>query len=440
MTQAGNRSDPSSWPAGLRRAMASIPESRSLCVALSGGLDSVFLLHAVAGWFAGRADVQVGALHINHGLQAAADDMEALCRRLCADLGVELTVARVAVDTGRDSLENTAREARYGAFARHLAAGQILLQAHHANDQAETVLFRLVRGSGVRGLAGIPAARTLGAASVFRPLLPIARAELESWALAWGLDWFDDPTNSDTRIDRNYLRHRVLAPLLERWPGALATLARSARQSAEADRLAARLAALQRDTVEDGQGRLSAPELVRMALCERKNLLRWWLIDRGFEPPAASRLEQGLQDLLQAGEDRVPALVGTGYRVLRYQGRLYCVADRPTPPLEPLPWHTAEPLVWAGGRLSVSGADPGLRLTVTARRGGERLRPVASGGSRPLKKWLQEQGVPPWERERIPLLWKDGELVAVAGLWVSPSLRDASESASWRIVWDGDCR
>ncbi|WP_264766218.1 tRNA lysidine(34) synthetase TilS [Marinobacter fonticola] len=397
-------------------------------------------MHAVAAWFRGRTDVALHAIHVNHQLQAASESMASCCRQACENLNVPLTVIRVNVERG-ESLESQAREARYAVFDEQLQAGELLLMAHHANDQAETVLFRLIRGSGSRGLAGIPAERSLGNGRLVRPLLNLTRERLHALAVAWNLTWVDDPSNDDPSIDRNYIRHRVLEPLGSRWPGGVASIVRSARQSAEASELTHKLALLQLRDVRDEQGRLDALRLAALDVPEQKNLLRWWLIDQALEPPPASRLEQGLADLLSAAEDRMPALVGEGYVIRRFRDALYCTGHESAPIREAVAWDIREPLEWAGGRLHVLGnAVPPLALVVTSRKGGERLRPRPGGPSRPLKKWLQEQDVPPWERERIPLVWKGEELVAVAGLWLSPTLFGPPSEASWRIVWERDCR
>ncbi len=439
MTQAGNRLDPSTWPVALQQAMSALPDAPRMVVALSGGLDSIFLLNVAAAWFADRGEDLVSALHINHQLQAAARDMADQSRLACNRLGVPLTQVSVDVDAGK-SLENEARKARYRAFEQHLGPGDCLLMAHHADDQAETVLFRLVRGTGVRGLAGMPPSRPLGAGRLCRPLLGMPRSEIEALARQWALQWFDDPTNEETGYDRNYLRHQVLGPLNHRWPGVIGSIGRAARQCDEASQLTARLAALQRRDIEDDRQRLSVAGLTALDLSERKNLLRWWLIDCGCEPPPAARLEQAMADLLSAGPDREPELRGAGYCVRRYQGKLYCLRDRGVAPSSNVTWVTDEVLPWAGGAVKAIGGGQGLTLTVTARQGGERLRLLPGGPSRPLKKWLQEQGVPPWERDRIPLIWQDDELVAVGDLWVSPTLIEAIDVASWRIVWERDCR
>lgn len=438
MTQAGNRLDPSTWPVALQQAMSALPDAPRMVVALSGGLDSVFLLNVAAAWFADRAEGVVSALHINHQLQVAARDMAEQSRLACDLLGIPLTQVSVDVDAG-ESLENEARKARYRAFEQHLGPGDCLLMAHHADDQAETVLFRLVRGAGVRGLAGMPQSRPLGAGRLCRPLLGMPRSEIEALARQWALQWFDDPTNEDTGYDRNYLRHQVLGPLTHRWPGVIGSIGRTARQCDEARQLTARLAALQRRDIEDDRQRLSVAGLTALDLSEQKNLLRWWLIDCGYEPPPAARLEQAMADLLSAGPDREPELRGAGYCVRRYQGKLYCLRDHGVAPASNVAWVTDEILPWAGGAVKAIGGGQGLTLTVTARQGGERLRPLPGGPSRPLKKWLQEQGVPPWERDCIPLIWQDDELVAVGDLWVSPILIEATGVASWRIVWERDC-
>lgn len=420
--------------------MSAIPAADRIHVAVSGGLDSIFLLHVVSAWFRQGGDVSVHAIHVNHQLQAAAGAMDACCRRTCDSLRIPLNVTTVEVAAG-ESLENQARKARYAVFESQLQAGELLLMAHHADDQAETVLFRLIRGSGSRGLAGIPRERALGDGCLFRPLLELSRERIHSLATTWQLDWVDDPTNDDPSIDRNFLRHRIIEPLSQRWPGVVSSMGRSARQSAEATELGHKLAQLQLRDIRDERERLAIAGLRALSQAEQKNLLRWWLIDQHLEPPSAVRLEQGLNDLLAAAEDRLPELVGDNYMIRRFQGHLYCVVGEHEPPLKPIVWNALDTVVWAGGYLRTIGDDvPDRQFTVTARTGGERLRPRMDGPSRPLKKWLQEQGMPPWERKVLPLVWAGDELVAVGDFWMSPALFDNPEKASWRIVWERDCR
>lgn len=434
MTPVGDRCDPSTWPDALRRAMSALPPSKTFYIALSGGVDSLFLLHAVVGWFSARRDVVVRAVHVNHQLQGSADRMETFCQSACDALGVVLTVRRITIGQPTDSLENQARKARYRVFEDVLGAGDLLLLGHHADDQAETVLFRLVRGSGVRGLSGMPVTRRLGSGALYRPLLPMTREMIADLARGWGLTWQDDPTNSDTRFDRNYLRHEVLPSIRQRWPAALDGIGRSARHCQESEQLSRSLATYQRRDIEDDQQRLRVRPLSALPFAEQKNLLRWWIIDHGCTPPGAAKQAQGFPDLLAEDPRRTPELCAEGYRILRYADCLYLVIDQPEPPARVI-WETTGVLPWDQFDLELQPERTApAELVVTRRQGGERFRPRPGGPSRPLKKWLQEQAVPPWERDRLPLVWYSGELVAIGDLWLAQGVLAENQPLPLRIV------
>ncbi|MBD3656030.1 MULTISPECIES: tRNA lysidine(34) synthetase TilS [Marinobacter] len=431
-----------SWPADLTAPLAAVPAASRYWVALSGGLDSVLLLH-VASTLPQLRQGGLTALHVNHQLQPNAATCETFCRDLCADLGVPLRVERVTVTRDRGGLEEAARQARYQAFARGLEAGNVLLMAHHADDQAETVFFRLLRGSGVLGLGGIPAARSLAQGRVFRPWLGLTRERLREVARAAGMTWVEDPSNIDERHDRNFLRHTILPLLKTRWPYLERRLASTAQACREADALAQSLALIHYQQTDDGEGNLMLAGLARLAPVERKNLLGWWIRSHDYPVPGLADWDQVIDELLCAADDGAPELRGAGFAVRRFRGALYLVAD-------PLPVPAGEErlvpgagLAWGGWRLRLEPAvenppaAPDIRVSV--RSGGERIRTSPDGVARPLKKWLQEQQVPPWEREILPLFLKGKELVGAGHLWTSPAFSGAAPESGWRIVQERDC-
>lgn len=422
--------------------MHSLPTASRWWVGLSGGLDSIFLLHAAQAWIRDQAlSVALHAVHVNHQLSRRASEWQSFCESVCADLGVPLVCESVQVAPEGEGLEAEARRVRYQVFLRLLAPGEILLLAHHADDQAETLLYRLMRGSGVRGLAAMPPQRRLGEGRLMRPLLELPRSLIETQARAWGLDWYDDESNFDVGLDRNFLRHRVVPVLRERWPQAVTSLSQTAAACAEADALLDELAEIDAVTVYNAGGQLRCEPLGSLSLSRQLNLLRFWLRGQGVRPPGRQRLIAGLAMLLSAGEDRQPALEWARWSVRRYRGALYLVR-----PLDALPsedsWELRHTLLWAGGRLFSRRIEgEGLRaeidrVRVTLRQGGERLDVDGRGFRRPLKKWLQDQGIPPWLRERLPLLWWRDELVAVADLWVHPAYRPGSGEAGLKVVWE----
>jgi len=437
----------SDWPAELDQAFAALPSEQSLWVAVSGGLDSSFLLAAAATWYRSRRPaVPLQAVHVHHGLHSAADDWEQYCRSLCDHLGIPLTVRRVSVAPAGEGLEMAARDARYSVFRDCIGTGDSLLLAHHADDQAETVLYRLLRGSGVRGLAGMPAVRPLGRGRLARPLLELTRARILVLAQQWGIEGCQDPSNLDTGFDRNFLRHEIMPRLRSRWPGADTAFARAAGHCAEAEALLEERA--REDLLASAgniESALDLASLTALSIPRRHNLVRFWIRGQGQHPPGEQLLQAGLKDLIGAGEDRQPCLRWSGGELRRYRGRLYFLPpDRPVGRPDSRDWPLDRPLEWGGGELRAESCEgdgmrvPGGVLHVTGRRGGEKLfddgvEPL----HRSLKKWLQEQGVPPWERDRLPLLWLGGELVGIADLWWDRRFRARQGETGWKIHWSG---
>ncbi|WP_372987620.1 tRNA lysidine(34) synthetase TilS [Marinobacter sp.] len=450
MTTGAKPSPGFAWPEALCAPVRSLPAHNRRWIAFSGGLDSTLLLHLAAHCFPFSPDLR--AVHINHQLQANSEQSEQFCRRICEALGIELLVRRVDVraENGEGiagGIEEAARHARYAVFEEILEAGDLLLMAHHADDQAETVLFRMLRGTGVRGLAGMPHERALGAGRLVRPLLEFDRARLSQWANEAGLEWVEDPSNVDERFDRNFLRHKILPELKERWPGLNARLGHTAAACAEQVALTDRLAEIQwGDCAPDG--RHPCTELLnQLPLPEQKNLLRWWIRTSGYELPSIQDLGQVISELIHAREDGEPELLGSGFAIRRFRGRLYLVPDQPEPEMASAELLPGELLCWGGWRirlLPVGGQKPPLpAIRVSTRQGGERFRPVPEGPGKRVKKWLQEQGIPPWERPRIPLVFSldsEGEtLIAIGDLWCSGQYSGGAPAAGWRLVVERDC-
>lgn len=410
-------------------------------VAYSGGLDSHVLLHLLAGLCRAGGWPPLAAIHVNHGLTPRADAWAGHCRRVCAALGVELVVAAVRVERrGGQGLEAAARAARYRAFTDALGGGELLLQAHHRDDQAETLLLRLLRGSGVAGLAGIPAQRPLGRGELLRPLLDCTRAELLDYARQQQLVWIEDDSNVDEGFDRNFLRHRVLPLLAGRWPGYRDTLARLCAQAAESAELLEALAGVDAAAAQCGDT-LDAAACLALSPARQRNLLRHWLAQRGLPAPGRAQLEQ-LRAQLPAVADAELCVTWPGAEVRRHQGRLYAMAPLPAPPEDvDIAWSPPHALLpQALGELRAESASGrGLRAggsyRVRSRRGGERCRPQGRAHSQTLKKLLQEAGVPPWWRDRLPLIYCGEQLAAVADLWVCEGFGAGVDEPGWVLHW-----
>ncbi len=400
--------------------------ARRYLVAYSGGLDSHVLLHALQG----LEGPPIQALHIHHGLLSEADQWSAHCREVCEALGVDLTTLRVdARPEAGQSPEAAAREARYAALAEHMQVGDVLLTAHHRDDQAETLLLQLLRGAGPAGLAAMPPWTPFGPGWLGRPLLDFARESLRDYARRHRLHWVEDPSNRDSRYDRNFLRHELMPLIRQRWPGAGATLARAADLQAQSLELQDALARLDQ---EDARGErpetLSVSALNRLSPARRRNGIRGWLADKGLAPPPRARLEAILDTVLKADWDAVPRIAWTGAEVRRYRDDLFAMPPLAVhDPRRIIAWDPRQPLSIPDLGLTLDAAaieTQGLQLleceapiTVRFRQGGERCRLPGQTHSRALKSLFQEAGVPPWERDRVPLIYVGGQLLAVWGYW-----------------------
>ena len=403
-------------------------------IAFSGGLDSTVLLHLLASL---PNIPPLRAVHVHHGLQAAADAWPVHCQTVCDSLGVSLRVMHVQVQPGA-SLERAARDARYQAFAEVVGTGEVLLTGQHRDDQAETLLFRLLRGAGVRGLAAMPACRTLARGHLVRALLDVSRFELQAYAHEHQLKWIEDPSNADLRFSRNYLRHRVLPALTERWPQAVSSLARTAEHLGEAQGLLDELAVLdlQAATQPSAFPWLPLPSLALAPLCElsdarQRNALRHWLNPLTRLPD--SDHWAGWHSLRDAKGDAQPVWRLADGELHRCGERIWWL---------PATWSEfsdasvrwpdpQNPLELPGnGQLKFVGKAPEGPLVICYRQGGE-ITEVPGRGRRDLKRLLNEHGLPGFVRGRLPLLYQGEQWLAVpslAGLWAMPA-RD------WQLHW-----
>ncbi len=413
-------------------------------IALSGGLDSTVLAHALTVTRE-RHGKSLLAVHVDHQLHPESGRWNDYCRRLADSLGIEFVAETVSVDAGRGSgLEAAAREARYAALARHVGDGDWLLSAHHRNDQAETLLLNLMRGSGPAGIAGIGLLTPFAAGWLVRPLIDVSRDALEAYAAAQRLRWVDDPSNEDLRFDRNYLRHDVLPALEQRWPGIVERLARSADLAAEAANMLDELAASDLQNVGDAPARIDIEGLLALSGARQRNLLRHAIRREGLPLPGAARLAAILDSVLQAREDAQPVVQWEGGEVRRYRGKLYLL-----PPLGEQAWPSeGRPLapghvslghgmgslrLAPGAARGLSGAIVERGLSIHMRRGGEEIKPAGQAHTKKLKKLLQEKGIVPWMRDRLPLIYAGDELVAVADLWLAAG---AASEPGTAVCWD----
>lgn len=439
-------------PDGLAAALPAQADGSRRLVAYSGGLDSSVLLHALAALEPGAQ--RLGALHVNHQLHPDADRWQAHCAAACRALGVAFQSVTVdARPRRRESPEAAARRARYAAFAAALQPGDTLLLAHHADDQLETLLLNLLRGSGSRGLAGMPVSRPLGDGRLHRPLLRWPRAALQAYARDAGLAWIEDPSNAATTADRNHLRHAVMPALRERWPDVAERAGRAAAQLEEDAGLLAELAGLDLGGAAihpPGTAVLPLARLAALSPARRSNALRAALRARGLEPlPSGRRLREFARQLVEARDDRGVELQWAG-GVLRREGlRVWLLDALPPPPQTPVSLRPgvdhadACGRVWlspvadapgaaAEGACLLSAAELAAGVTLEYRRGGERL---GRGRGRRLTPLLQARRVPGWLRPRLPLVRAAGQLVGVAGCHPRLNPPGLEDVAAWRVCW-----
>ena len=436
-------------PARLAGELARMPPMRGYRVALSGGADSVALLHALCRLREALAPAQLSAVHVHHGLNEQADVWEEHCLRLCAELGVPIRVTRVDAGAGPgESPEAAARQARYRAMAALLGAEEALCTAHHQRDQAETLLLQLMRGAGPAGLAAMPALAPLGRGWLARPLLDTHPAALRDYLARHAVQWTEDPANTDGRFDRNYIRHEILPRLESRWPGVQRTLARAAGHQADGAALGQCLAVMDLATARGPlPGTLSADACRQLPAARARNLLRGWLAERGLPVPGAAHVGAIVQELVAARADASPLVTWPGAEVRRYRQMLF--ASTPMPKHDAsriIPWTPGKPLALEHGELRVVSVEArglsvercaGVPAQVRFRQGGERFQPAGRRHGTALKKLLQDAGVPPWLRDRIPLIYVDGELAAVAGLWVGQGFAVNGPRQGWLVSWTG---
>jgi tRNA(Ile)-lysidine synthase len=411
---------------------------RPVLVGFSGGLDSTVLLHLLVTQ-AGRG---LRAIHVHHGLHPDANRWAEHCRATCDRLGVAIAVAAVEVARGGGrGPEAAARDARRAAFAMELRDGEVLALAHHRDDQAETFLLRALRGSGVDGLGAMRPWCRFARGTLWRPLLAVPRAELIGYASRHGLSWIEDPSNADVSLDRNFLRHEVLPLLRRRWPAVDAAFARSAGLASQAGALLDEDDGVALDALRNGDpDSIDLDALRDLSPPRQARVLRYWVQSLALPPVPAQGVDVILGHLLQARDDSRAEFAWDGAWVRRWQGRLHAGrGGAALPAAWRADWDGRTPLpLPGGGTLQLIGADGFAHsMAVVARQGGERITLAGRSHSHALKHVLQDLHVPPWRRERIPLLVDaDGEVLAAGDIVASGAFTAWLDAHGARLAWD----
>lgn len=422
--------------------MQSLHARRRFLVAFSGGLDSTVLLHQLVQWRIQQPDVSLRAIHVHHGLSPNADAWVAHCQQVCSRWDVPLSIVRVTLAEEGLGLEAQARKARYQAFADALRAGEVLVTAQHQDDQCETLLLALKRGSGPAGLAAMPAELPFHGTLLLRPLLNETREALEQWACAHRLSWIEDESNQDASYDRNFIRLEVLPLLKQRWPHFANAAARSAALCGEQEQLLDELLAEELASLVSAEGALTLAPLMTLSANRRAALLRRWLSGLGAPMPSRDLLSRIWQEAILAREDASPRLVLGSHEIRRFQGQLWWVKSTagqrqtviPWPgPLEPLtlPAGLGELTLVPGGDIRPPRADEPVSVRFHA---SGMLYVAGRQGGRKLKKIWQELGVAPWLRDTTPILFYGETPIAAAGQFVTQA-GQADSAEGLRLTW-----
>ncbi|WP_173052084.1 tRNA lysidine(34) synthetase TilS [Candidatus Nitrotoga sp. AM1P] len=424
-----------------------LPADSSILLGLSGGVDSVVLLHLLQH-LSLRCSWHLSALHVHHGINSKADVWAVFCADLCALYGVSLQVEHVNIAPLRSlGIEAAARKLRHAALAQQQV--DFVALAHHLDDQAETLLLQLLRGAGVRGVSAMPAIKhRANAPTLLRPLLNVSRSILLKYAQQHNLQWVEDESNADDTYPRNFLRHRILPLLEQRFPAYRKTLLRSAQHFAEATELLDELAQQDADgAISDNC--LNIKKLRMLGIVRGKNLLRYFLTAQGAAIPDSTRLQEMLRQLCNARQDAQVCIDWQGWQMRRYRDHAYTMPALPPPVEFTVMWHgEAEILLppphgvlyfrnTIGQGISVAKLQLGI-VKIRSRRGGETIRVDAARPQRDLKNLLQKHEMLPWQRDLLPLLFCDTDLVCVPGIGIANTYQAQSNEAGVVAIWRAD--
>ncbi|MEO0436221.1 MAG: tRNA lysidine(34) synthetase TilS [Pseudomonadota bacterium] len=403
-----------------------LASAKRVCVGFSGGLDSTVLLHLTH-----EAGYKPLALHVNHQLQESSAAWVEHCHRVCERLAIPLESAALKVEQGGRGVEAAAREARYAWFQSKLDEGDVLLLAHHQDDQVETLMLRLLRGSGPRGLAAMRASRPLGRARLLRPFLTVPKTELLAYASTQDLSWIEDPSNFAADFDRNFLRKEVFPRLEERWPGYRKTISRSAALCAEAER---------QPEISESRTVVGDPAIDLSALPEdsisRREAVRSWLQTMNLPMPSAAQLGEFVRQL---AEGKGAQLCTDSWTLERYRTHIFCRPSELTELPAAITFDGSYQGEWLGGDTLIVSIDALEDNTgpcwIRSRRPGDHLV-TASGHSLPIKDVFQQAGVAPFWRSRVPVVGLgegvEAQILAVGPFALSPLAKASGFVMDWR--------
>ncbi|MBI79070.1 MAG: tRNA lysidine(34) synthetase TilS [Gammaproteobacteria bacterium] len=420
----------------------SLNDIKTISIAYSGGLDSTVLLYTIS-----RLNLQIciKAIHVNHQLDSKSSSWEDFCRDNCEKLNIKFISKTASLNLeNKGNIEERAREARYAFFKEELSSNDLLVTAHHADDQLETFLYRFLRGSGVRGLRGILDYNNFGKGFLARPLLNTTKSEIKDVAKEWKLQWIEDPSNKDIGYDRNYLRHQVVPLINNRWPSSAVIAARTSKQMKDAEELLNVLADLDLELIPDKK-RIPVELITIHSEARLNNLLRKLITDLDLPIPSSMHLKKLYDALYISRPDAETQIKWKGLEARIFKGVLYLFE-----PIDSFSNHNrgviSKEKKWISpvGELrlektsSIGIPDSWVNkgLEIRFREGGEKFKLINTHHHKTLKSLFQSKSIVPWMRNKIPLIYYEDQLVAIADLWISDIINsEKKENIYWKVNW-----
>lgn len=420
-------------------------------VAYSGGLDSSVLLHACQQLLLAGYLGSLRAVHADHGIQKESQDWAQFCELTCRNFEIDLIVERFELAIIGDTSEAKARKERYRLFEKLLEPNEVLLTAHHNDDQVETLLFRLFRGAGINGLKGMPVSRKVGVGILRRPLLEITRKDLEAYANRFDLAWVDDPSNKEVDYSRNFIRNKIIPLISEKWPSINRTLSQFSKHAQEQTEILNEVAEQDLSLKQNNTSSIDCEALSKLSLARQKNALHFWARSNSQLSPASNEIDQLINQLDAAKKQSIKVKLAGGW-VQSYKSKLFfCNAEQTEAILEPIVWKDLTKTLRLDGGISITMTKktnanlpesqmsksetsnyffavkppkPTDIVTIKAREGGEVVRPSYREKSTSLKNIYQELEIPPWQRLGLPLVYYNDQLVTAVGAFVSADFID----------------
>lgn len=429
----------------IKSTLNSMDDLKQVVIAYSGGVDSHVLMHACAQLNPIFPSLIFKAVHINHGMQSVAPKWQQHCHATADQLGIEINCISVdVINLKQDGPEQAARKARYGAILELVTKHSVVLTAQHQDDQAETLMLQLLRGCGVEGLASMPLLDNFGLGFIARPFLRVNQQAILDYAQRYDLSWVEDPSNVDTNLDRNFLRQQVIPIIKKRWPAFAQTTSRTARHCAEVSDVLANMA--EESITNANKNQLNISELSGKDEKLQRIFLRYWIQENNIQRPSLKVIQQIQHCVIHAFEDKTPFVKWGTNVVRRYKNNLYLLSVLPQ-------FDAALTLGFDGhscelpaglGQLEVTesigdGLDLNLwdsaKIVVEFRKGGEVIKLAKRHGTKKLKALFNENHLFPWVRDRIPLIYLDGQLAAIADLWVAEAFQAEKNDPSYTLKW-----